>query len=169
MASPGQKPPRRVRRGTLAAIAAAALVAGGVGGTVGAFIGSDGANQPTSTATTATTTSSSTTGTEGTDVSAVAAKVMPSVVQVNVQLANGEGIGSGVIISSDGRILTNNHVVSGAEQVTVTLSDGREVAAKVLGTDPSSDLAVIQAQGVSGLTAATFGNSSAHRAASRAP
>jgi putative serine protease PepD len=159
MASPGQKPPRRVRRGTLAAIAAAALVAGGVGGTVGAFIGSDGANQPTSTATTATTTSSSTTGTEGTDVSAVAAKVMPSVVQVNVQLANGEGIGSGVIISSDGRILTNNHVVSGAEQVTVTLSDGREVAAKVLGTDPSSDLAVIQAQGVSGLTAATFGNS----------
>jgi putative serine protease PepD len=159
MASPGRKPPGRIRRGTVAAVAAAALVAGGVGGTIGAFIGSDGANQPTSTATTASTTSSSSTGTEGTDVSAVAAKVLASVVQVNVQLANGEGIGSGVIIGSDGRILTNNHVVAGAEQVTVTLSDGREVAAKVLGTDPSSDLAVIQAQGVSGLTAATFGNS----------
>jgi len=156
--SPGQKPPRRVRRGTVAAIAAAALVAGGVGGTVGAFIGGDGANQPVSSATTATTTSSSAT-TEGTDVSAVVAKVMPSVVQVNVQLANGEGIGSGVIISSDGKILTNNHVVSGAEQVTVTLSDGRTVNATVLGTDPSSDLAMIQAQGVSGLTAASFGNS----------
>jgi len=155
---PQQKPPRRFRRGTVAAIAAAALVAGGVGGTVGAFIGSDGASQPTTAATSATTTSS-TTGTEGTDVSAVVAKVMPSVVQINVRLANGEGIGSGVIISSDGRILTNNHVVSGAETVTVTLSDGRTVDATVVGTDPSSDLAVIQAQGVSDLTAATFGNS----------
>ena len=159
MASPGQRPPGRIRRGTVVAVAAAALVAGGVGGTLGAFIGSDGASQPTSTATTASTTSSSSTGTEGTDVSAVAAKVLASVVQVNVQLANGEGIGSGVIIDSNGKILTNNHVVSGAEKVTVTLSDGREVAAKVLGTDPSSDLAVIQAQGVSGLTAATFGDS----------
>jgi putative serine protease PepD len=157
---PGQKPPRRFRRGTVAAIAAAALVAGGVGGTVGAFIGSDGASQPNATATTATTTSSATTsGTEGTDVSAVVAKVMPSVVQVNVTLANGEAIGSGVVISSDGRILTNNHVVADAQTVTVTLSDGRTVDAKVLGTDPSSDLAMIQAQGVRGLTAATFGNS----------
>jgi putative serine protease PepD len=156
--TPGQKPPRRFRRGTVAVVAAAALVAGGVGGTVGAFIGSDGASQPAATTTTATTTSSST-GTEGTDVSAVVAKVLPSVVQVNVRLANGEGIGSGVLISSDGKILTNNHVVSGAEEVTVTLSDGRTVDATVLGTDPSSDLAVIQAQGVSGLTAATFGNS----------
>jgi putative serine protease PepD len=156
--APGQKPPRRFRRGTVAVVAAAALVAGGVGGTVGAFIGGDGASQPVAATTTATTTSSST-GTEGTDVSAVVAKVLPSVVQVNVRLANGEGIGSGVIIGSDGKILTNNHVVSGAEEVTVTLSDGRTVDAKVLGTDPSSDLAVIQAQGVSGLTAATFGNS----------
>jgi putative serine protease PepD len=153
------KPPRRVRRGAVAAVAAAALVAGGVGGTVGALIGYDGASQPVATSTAATTTSS-TSGTEGTDVSAVVAKVMPSVVQVNVTLDNGEGIGSGVIISSDGRILTNNHVVDGADTVTVTLSDGRTVDAKVLGTDPSSDLAVIQAQGVSGLTAATFGDSS---------
>lgn len=156
-AGPQQKPPRRFRRGTVAAIAAAALVAGGVGGTVGAFIGSDGASQPT--AVTSATTTSSTTGTEGTDVSAVVAKVMPSVVQVNVTLANGEGIGSGVIINSDGRILTNNHVVSGAQSISVTLSDGRTVDATVVGTDPSTDLAVIQAQGVSGLTAATFGNS----------
>ena len=155
--SAGPKPPRRFRRGTVAAVAAAALVAGGVGGTIGAFIGSDGASQPT--AATSATTTSSTSGTEGTDVSAVAAKVTPSVVQINVRLANGEGIGSGVIISSDGRILTNNHVVAGADTVTVTLSDGRTVDATVLGTDPSSDLALVQAQGVSGLTAATFGNS----------
>ncbi|HEX6354017.1 S1C family serine protease [Actinophytocola sp.] len=156
-----QKPPRRFRRGTVAVVAAAALVAGGVGGTVGALIGSDGASQPTLGA--AATTTSSTTGTssgaEGTDVSAIVAKVMPSVVQVNVRLRDGEGIGSGVIVSSDGKILTNNHVVADAETVTVTLSDGRTVDATVLGTDPSTDLALIQAQGVSGLTAAKFANS----------
>ncbi len=154
---PQQRPPRRVRRGTVAAVVAATLVAGGLGGTLGALIGSDGATQAS--ALPATTTSSTTSGTEGTDVSAVAQKVMPSVVQVNVTLQNGEGIGSGVVLSSDGRILTNNHVVADAQTVTVTLSDGRTVDARVLGTDPSSDLAVIQAEGVSGLTAATFGNS----------
>src|SRR5262249_26716020 len=89
------------------------------------------------------------------------AKVKNSVVQVNMRTANAEGIGSGVIISADGRILTNNHVVSGAEQLTVTLADGRTVDASVVGTDPSSDLAVIQAKGVSGLTPAKFGDSSA--------
>lgn len=152
------QPPRRFRRGTLAAVVAATLVAGGLGGTLGAVIGSDGAAQATGFPT-ATTTSSTSSGTEATDVSAVVAKIAPSVVQVNVRLANGEGIGSGVILSSDGRILTNNHVVADAQWVTVTLSDGRTVDAKVVGTDPSSDLALIQAEGVSGLTAATFGNS----------
>lgn len=149
---PRQQPPRRVRRGTVAAVVAATLVAGGLGGTLGALIGSDGAVQAATTAT-------STSGAEGTDVSAVVDKVLPSVVQVNVRLRNGEGVGSGVIVSSDGRILTNNHVVADATSVTVTLSDGRTVDARVVGTDPSSDLAVIQAEGVSGLTAATFGNS----------
>jgi putative serine protease PepD len=151
-----QKPPRRVRRGTVAVVAAVTLAAGGLGGALGALIGGDGANQPT--ATTATTTLS-TSGTEATDVSAVVAKVMPSVVQVNVVLREGEGIGSGVILSSDGKILTNNHVVANATSVSVTLSDGRTVDASVVGTDPASDLAVIQAKDVSGLTAATFGNS----------
>ncbi|MCA1655327.1 MAG: trypsin-like peptidase domain-containing protein [Pseudonocardiaceae bacterium] len=147
-------PPRRVRRGTLAVVAAATLVAGGLGGTVGALIGGDPAT-PVTTAPTATSTSAAT----ATDVSAVVQQVLPSVVQVNVRLANGEGVGSGVVLSSDGRILTNNHVVANATQVTVTLSDGRTVDATVVGTDPASDLAVLQAQEVSGLTAATFGDS----------
>lgn len=155
---PDAKPPRRVRRGAVAAVAAAALVAGGFGGAIGAFVGDDGAAQPAAAAT-ATTTPVVSSGTEGTDVSAVVAKVMPSVVQINVQLRNGEGIGSGVIISPDGRILTNNHVVDGAQQIAVTLSDGRTVEADVVGTDPESDLAVIQAKDVSGLTAASFGDS----------
>ena len=155
---PRQQPPRRVRRGTVAVVVAATLVAGGIGGTLGALIGDDGAARATGLPT-ATTTSSTSSGTSGTDVSAVAKKVLPSVVQVNVTLRNGEGLGSGVILSSDGKILTNNHVVADAQTVTVTLSDGRTVDAKVLGTDPSNDLAVIQADGVSGLTAAKFGNS----------
>ena len=154
---PVQRPPRRVRRGTVAAVVAATLVAGGLGGTLGALIGDDGAAQAS--ALPATTTSSTTSGTEGTDVSAVVQKVLPSVVQVNVTLRNGEGIGSGVILSSDGKILTNNHVVADAQTVTVTLSDGRTVDARVLGTDPASDLALIQAEDVNGLTAAKFGNS----------
>jgi serine protease Do len=55
--------------------------------------------------------------------------------------------GSGVIISEDGNILTNNHVVEGADEVTVTLSNKKTYKAKVLGTDPSSDLAVIKIEG----------------------
>jgi serine protease Do len=54
-----------------------------------------------------------------------------------------EGLGSGVIVSTNGDILTNNHVVNGADHVTVTLADGREFTAKVVGTDPPSDLAVV--------------------------
>jgi len=54
------------------------------------------------------------------------------------------GLGSGVIISRDGYIVTNNHVVDGAKQVTVTLSDGRELTARVVGRDPQTDVAVIK-------------------------
>ncbi|HEY6727091.1 MAG TPA: DegQ family serine endoprotease [Polyangiaceae bacterium] len=72
-----------------------------------------------------------------------------------------QGQGSGVIVSASGVVLTNNHVVEKADEITVTTSDGREFEAKVLGTDPKSDLAVLQLQGdVSGLTAVTFGDSS---------
>ena len=153
---PGQDRPRRFSRGTVAVAAAATLVAGGIGGTVGALVGSsDAAPVASQSAPTAQTASA----TQATDVSATVAKVLPSVVQVNVTSGNSRGIGSGVIISSDGKIITNNHVVSGADSVTVTLSDGRTVDAEVLGTDANSDLAVIQAKNVSGLTAATLGDS----------
>ena len=57
-----------------------------------------------------------------------------------------EGLGSGVIVSADGYILTNNHVVNGADQLTVQLSDNREFKAKVIGTDPKTDVAVINSR-----------------------
>jgi serine protease Do len=65
------------------------------------------------------------------------------------------GLGSGVIISSDGYIVTNNHVVDGATQVTVTLADGRELTARVVGRDPQTDVAVIKVQ-AKDLPAVTF-------------
>ena len=154
--TPPPTPPGRFRRGTVAAAAAATLVAGAVGGTLGAVIGSH--DDPTAVTTTAST-AQPVSATTATDLSAVVAKVLPSVVQVNVTTAAARGIGSGVIISSDGTIITNNHVVSGARELTVTLADGRTVAAEVVSTDPRTDLAVVRAQGVTGLTAATLGDS----------
>ncbi|MEO7412616.1 MAG: DegQ family serine endoprotease [Opitutaceae bacterium] len=68
------------------------------------------------------------------------------------------GLGSGVIVSPDGYILTNNHVVSGAETVKVTLSDGRELTAKVVGTDEKTDVAVLKVE-AKDLSAVTFADS----------
>ena len=65
------------------------------------------------------------------------------------------GLGSGVIISANGYIVTNNHVVDGAKQVTVTLSDGRELQARVVGRDPQTDIAVVKVS-ASDLPAITF-------------
>lgn len=69
------------------------------------------------------------------------------------------GQGSGVIISSDGYIATNNHVVEGVSQARVTLSDGSELAAKVVGTDPKTDLALLKVDSKKALPAARLGNS----------
>jgi putative serine protease PepD len=78
------------------------------------------------------------------DWQAVADAVRPSVVAIAVQSAAGSGEGSGVIIDDAGNILTNDHVVNDAQQVRVTLADGRVFKAEVVGTDPTTDLAVIR-------------------------
>lgn len=64
-----------------------------------------------------------------------------------VQTPKQEATGSGVLISTDGYIVTNNHVVNGADELTVTLSDNREFSAKIIGTDPTTDLALIKING----------------------
>ncbi|HVA78552.1 MAG TPA: DegQ family serine endoprotease [Candidatus Binataceae bacterium] len=69
------------------------------------------------------------------------------------------GLGSGVIVSSDGYILTNNHVVGGAEEIHVTLMDKREFTAKVIGKDPKTDLALIKIDTKDSLPAAALGDS----------
>ncbi|MEV6305269.1 trypsin-like peptidase domain-containing protein [Actinoplanes sp. NPDC051861] len=99
-----------------------------------------------------------TTVTEGTDMAPIVKKVQPSVVTVLVDSARSSSLGSGVVLSSDGLILTNNHVISGSGNgtVSVRLSTGETVPAKVVAADATHDLALVQATGLSGLTPVTF-------------
>jgi putative serine protease PepD len=99
-----------------------------------------------------------------TQVTAVAAKAMPSVVTISVTASSEGGTGSGIVLSKDGYILTNTHVVTldGAASdgtIKVTTSDGRLFDATVVGTDPISDLAVIKIDGVTDLQPAEFADS----------
>ncbi|HET9921911.1 MAG TPA: trypsin-like peptidase domain-containing protein [Ktedonobacteraceae bacterium] len=75
---------------------------------------------------------------------AVIAKVQPAVVQINTRTGNGGGLGSGVIIDKRGYIITNNHVVQGAQSVEVILYGGETIPAQIVGTDPPDDLAVVK-------------------------
>ena len=116
-------------------------------------------------------------------VEQVAAKVVPSVVMLETDLGRQSEEGSGIILSSDGLIMTNNHVVAAAAtpkgpapggsppgggapgggapaKTTVTFSDGRTASFTVLGADPTSDIAVVRVQGVSGLSPISMGSSS---------
>ncbi|MBZ5735011.1 trypsin-like peptidase domain-containing protein [Nocardioides sp. TRM66260-LWL] len=159
------------RKRFVAAVVAAAVLAGGAGGVGGAaawsaLTGDDGGSGITigSGPVTASKVVDSTDApaADG-SVEKAAQDVLPSVVKIYVQGSQESGSGSGIILSSDGKILTNDHVVEVAGQggtITVAFSDGSTHTAKVLGTDPLTDTAVIQASGVSGLTPATIGKSS---------
>ncbi len=155
----GPKGPRKSLR-LAAAFAAVAIGAGAIGGLAGG-LASAGSGSPVA--------SSSVPGSQisaqnAATIAAIAKAVSPSVVQVEVQTYNGTGIGSGIVLSSDGKILTNNHVVADAAdgngQIKVTFNDGSTASAQIVGRDAASDLAVIKVSGVSGLKAATLGDSS---------
>jgi len=95
-------------------------------------------------------------------VEGVAKKVLPSVVRVNVSGQSESGSGSGVILDNSGHILTNNHVVQVATRggaISVSFNDGSTAKATLIGTDPLTDMAVIKAEGATGLTPATIGRS----------
>ncbi|MFE7127703.1 S1C family serine protease [Streptomyces sp. NPDC057617] len=141
-----------------ALLAAVALAAAVVGGGTAALVGqySDNGTGTTATSTvTGTTVAESSNGT----VAGVASAVSPSIVEINATSTGGESTGSGVIITSDGEIITNNHVITGASSIKVQLSTGKTYTAKVIGTDADKDLALIKLDGASGLKAATLGNS----------
>lgn len=170
----GDRPRRRYLDMALSAVVAAVVAAG----TTAVVVGNDGVQGTASTASTAVRANNgsgnSAAGTAsgpvkqaagaGVSWTPVAAAVEPSVVAISVSSQAGEAQGSGVILDDTGRVLTNNHVVSGVGpngQLTVTLSDGRAYSATVVGTDPSTDLAVIVMKGADKLTPATLGNSDA--------
>lgn len=91
---------------------------------------------------------------------AVIAKLRPTVVQVNVTTAQGAALGSGVIIDKRGYIITNNHVVNGAQNIQVAMSDGVSMPGQVAGTDPADDLAVLKINPPANMAVATLGDSS---------
>ena len=107
-------------------------------------------------------------GTEGSggpsDVGSIAAKVAPALVDVNSTFGyqGAQGAGTGVVLSSTGEILTNNHVIDGATKISVTdVGNGKTYDATVVGYDASHDVAVLQLHGASGLQTAKLGDSAA--------
>ncbi|WP_405685853.1 S1C family serine protease [Streptomyces sp. NBC_00057] len=150
---------RRARR-PVALLVAVAIASGIVGGGTATVINQLTGNDTTSTGSgviPGTTVSQSSKG----SVAGVAEAVSPMIVEVNATSTAGTSTGSGVVITSDGEVVTNNHVISGASSIEVTLSTGKTYTADVVGTDPDKDLALIKLRGASGLKTATLGDSSA--------
>ncbi len=162
--------PRRRRGGILAAATLAAVIGAGAGIGSYAYLG-DPASSATSPISVTTVPAASSPVLDGT-ISAAAAKIDPSVVTITVQAGSSGDIGSGVVLDTEGHILTNNHVVSAASSsgsgssssrtsMTVTFPDGRTAPATIVGTSATNDLAVIKVDGVDDLKPVTFAKSDA--------
>ena len=159
-----------------AAVLAAALVAGGAGGYLGYrgarsdnAAGSD-VRQPAATLSTsapsAPAASSTLTSRPANSVAGIAARVLKSVVSISVESGTSGGTGSGVVLLSEGYVLTNNHVVAdaatGGGKITVSFNGTgqQDLPASIVGRDPETDLAVIKVRGAHALTPAILGSSS---------
>ena len=159
--TPGELGRGPTRRAFVATVLATALLAGGVGGWVGSR-GEHGVDVHDRTATLGAPITGAPASRPSTSVAAIAARVLRSVVSVQVDSATSGGTGSGVVVRSDGYILTNNHVVAdgGAITVSFTDEDTPDVQARIVGTDPETDLAVIKVINSHRLVPATLGTSS---------
>jgi S1-C subfamily serine protease len=150
---PAPEPPKRHRGRTMLGLTATAIVAAGAGAgaAVGLSHGSASGGSATSTSQSALSTSQ------------IAGRVDPGLVDVKATLGYQEAtsLGTGIVLTSNGEILTNNHVINGATSVSVTdIGNGKTYKATVVGYDESHDIAVLQLSGASGLTTATTGDSS---------
>jgi len=146
----------------LVAAVVAAVVGGGVAAGTAALVANSSGTSTTAAGLSVSSQTAPAVKIDG-SISAAAAKIGPSVVTINVASAQQQDTGSGVIIRSDGYVLTNNHVIASAVHggsIGVVLADGRQGSATVVGTDPSDDLAVVKVK-LSGLTSATFASSAA--------
>jgi putative serine protease PepD len=145
----------------LIAAVVAALIGGGVGAGVVAAV--DHNNNTHSTISFSSAAAPNSAKIDGT-VAAAAAKIQPSVVTINVAGSNESGTGSGIVLDTNGDIVTNNHVVSVAGnggQIQVITQDGQSATASIVGVDASDDLAVIKVSGLKNLTKADFASSAA--------
>ena len=154
--SPARSGPPARRRLAVVALLVCALLAGGVGGVAGAWLVSPQAGLPPAPL-----------GAEVEDltgVAAIAEAVLPSVVAIQVRTATGGGTGSGFVLRADGYILTNNHVVAGADggdgDLVVVFGDGSQAVAELVGKTSAYDLAVIRVDR-EGLTPLVLGDSDA--------
>jgi len=156
-------PKRRVGFGVAAAIVAAALIGGASGAGITALITTNQAPAASDSAGSAQNIVVNDTDSVN-QITAVAAKASPSVVTISVSGGQAGGTGSGIILSDDGYVLTNTHVVTldgatGDPTIQVKTNDGRLYKAELIGTDPLSDLAVIKLVDASGLTPLEFADS----------
>jgi S1-C subfamily serine protease len=164
-------PPSKIRRGLWPRLLAVGVTVALLGVTGAVLLRSNTASAGTSTVTganaaiPAVTQPASAYSSGAVQASAIAAKVDPAVVDITTVFqtatASGTAAGTGIIVTSTGEILTNNHVVEGATSITVTIA-GRSgtYTAQVLGVDPTADVALIQVKGVSGLPTATLADTS---------
>ena len=158
----GSGTPRKstLGRRAVVAIAAVAVLAGGTVGAGAALIAHNGshgavdAHNPTIKVVNS--------SSAATSIGHIVKSVSPAIVEVSAGDGNGSGDeGTGMIISSNGEVLTNNHVIDGATTVTVALDNSsKQLPATVIGTDPDKDVALLQITNVSGLPTVTFANSS---------
>jgi putative serine protease PepD len=155
-------PKRRPTAALLVATLAIGALIGGAAG-AGSYALIDGSGTPVASSSNGSQSVTINDTTSVTRTSAVAAKASPSVVTIAVQGDDGAGTGSGVILSKDGYVLTNNHVITLDGQnakptIQVTANDGKIYSAKIVGTDPVYDLAVIKLDDASGLEPMEFGD-----------
>lgn len=166
-ATESDEPKKKSGAGKVIGLLVAAALVGGAAGIGGSF--AYGALVPTTTVQAGAPVGGGTVVVNNTEsvnsTTGVAAKVLPSVVTISVSSSSGGGSGSGVILTEDGYVVTNTHVVtldgaSASSNISVTTSDGRIYQAEIVGLDPLYDLAVIKLEGASGLEPITFGSSS---------
>lgn len=153
------QPPRRRRWRMVLALLVVALLAGSAGGLVTRAL------IPVASTTTVVRSASSQLSNSSLDVAQVVAKVEPAVVSIqastNQGFMSGTSAGSGMILTSDGEVLTNAHVVSGASSITVTLNgQSRPRTASLVGIDTNNDLALLKIDGASNLPTVSLGKSS---------
>ena len=162
-----QPQPESQRKGSgalVAGVAVLALLVGGGAGALGGYLVADSSNAPVTNALDQPPADQTSSSAPAGSVEAVAQKVSPTVVQLQVEGRQAAGEGSGFIISSDGLIVTNNHVVEVAAdngKITAVFADGSQVPASIVGRDPTSDVAVVKAEGKTGLPTVELGSSDA--------